>query len=142
MLGTPIEHLVHKLKAFFSCNAEVHFVYLFGSTVTGTQNRFSDVDIAVYLDNLALKPRAYPYGYKAYLIAELMQLLKTNRIDVVILNEATPFLKYQVIRYGFPVYEISTQERIQFHVGALSRYFDLLPILDVHLNRPLFREAP
>lgn len=137
MLEIPIEQLVYKLKAFFICNDKVRFVYLFGSMAAGTQNKFSDVDIAVYLDNLAPKPGAYPYGYKAYLIAELMQLLKTNRIDVVILNEATPFLKYQVIRYGFPVYEISTQERIQFHVGALSRYFDLLPILDVHLNRPL-----
>ena len=141
MLGTGVEPLVHKLKAYFSCTAEVHFVYLFGSMATGTQNRFSDVDIAVYVDSIGLGPRAYPYGYKAYLIAELMQLLKTNRIDVVVLNEATPLLKYQVIRYGFPVYEINPQERIQFQVSALSRYFDLLPIFDVHLNRPLFREA-
>jgi len=130
--------LLMELRAFFSHHREVRFAYLFGSLAKGTRNALSDVDIGVFLDNEALTSQPYPYGYRAYLSTELMNHLREKQVDVVILNQATPLIKFQVVRYGLPVYEVDHQERIRFHANAFSRYFDLLPLLKVHLSRQIF----
>jgi predicted nucleotidyltransferase len=130
--------LLRELRGFFSDHREVRFAYLFGSLAKGTRNALSDVDIAVFLDNEALTSQAYPYGYRAYLSTELMNHLREKQVDVVILNQATPLLRFQVVRYGLPVYEVDHQERIRFHANVFSRYFDLLPLLKAHLSRQIF----
>jgi len=118
----------------------MHFAYLFGSLARGTQNRLSDVDVAVLLDPEFLA-RPHPelsYGYKAHLITELMSQLGTNEIDVVILNHASPFLRFQVLRDGIVICETNREERIRFQAQALSRYFDLKPFLEASLPAKVF----
>lgn len=139
MIGAQAREIGKKLAEHFRQHPEIRFAYLFGSFAKGTENKLSDLDVAVFLDCAALKPEAYPYGYKASLITELMQLFKRNEMDVVILNEAAPLLKYEVVRYGLPIYELESQERISFQANAFSRYFDLLPFLRVSQNRPVFQ---
>ena len=58
----------------------------------------SDIDLAVYLDPAYQEPST-GYGYQSELITELSAMIET-KTDVVILNKATPALKFQVIYKG------------------------------------------
>ena len=100
----------------------------------------SDVDVAVFLDPEFLDRQLpeYPYGYKAHLISELMSQLGTNQIDVLILNHAGPFMRFQVLHQGIVICETDHEERIRFQALALSRYFDLKPFLKAGLPAKIF----
>lgn len=132
--------VIEILKPYLSQRPEIRFAYLFGSLAKGTQNRLSDVDLAVFLDPdfLATPHPEHAYGYKAHLITELMSLLRMNQIDVVILNDASPFLRFQVLRDGIVLCEVDREERVRFHAQALSRYFDLKPFLEASLPTKVF----
>lgn len=119
------------LKSFFSARLEVQLAYLFGSQATGKANRLSDVDVAVLTDPSRVKKNP-PYGYKAELCADLMKLLKTDRVDVVLLNEATPFLRHQVLKTGKCLWARDPSMRIQFETEALARFLDVKPLLQSH----------
>ena len=133
--------VLETLEGYLSGLPEIHFAYLFGSLAKGTENRLSDVDVAVYLDpEFLVRPHPeHSYGYKAHLIAELMSQLTTNEIDIVILNHASPFLRFQVLRDGIVICETNREERIQFQAQALSCYFHLKPFLEAGLPTKLFR---
>ena len=134
------EEVLETLRSCLSGLPEIRFAYLFGSLAKGTQNLLSDVDVAVFLDPefLARPHPEHSYGYKAHLITELMSHLGTNQIDVVILNHASPFLRFQVLRGGIVICETNREERIRFHTQALSRYFDLKPFLEASLPARVF----
>lgn len=109
---------------------EVQFAILFGSLAKGTANAMSDIDIAVMVDPKFDK--VFPYGYQAELITDLMQVLKRNDIDVVILNDAPIALKYQVLRYGKFIHVKDKQSRIQFQIDTINQYEDYKILYRVH----------
>ena len=125
-----ITQITEKLKDFFSKRAEVQFAVIFGSLAKGTANKLSDVDIAVMVDPHFVDTS--PYGYHATLTADLMQKLKRNDVDVIMLDEAPILLKYQVLRYGNFIYIRDKQARIQFQVDTLNQYDDFKELYRVH----------
>lgn len=125
-----ITEIIEKLKKFFEEHKEVQFAVLFGSLAKGTANKLSDVDIAVMVAPQFEDDS--PYGYQATLTADLMQLLKRNDVDVVILNEAPIALRYQVLRYGKFIHVWDKQARIQFQIDTINRYEDFKRIYQVH----------
>jgi predicted nucleotidyltransferase len=140
MSAPVLGQISEKLRPSFQQRPEIRFAYLFGSLARGTDNRMSDVDLAVFLDRerFPAEKSAGPYGYRAALIAELMQVLGTSRVDVVVLNDAVLFLKFQVVRYGVPIYEADHLERVRFQAETFSRYFDLKPFLEVSRASRIF----
>ncbi len=112
------------LRSYFKTRPEVRLAYLFGSQATGKANRLSDVDVAVLTDPSRVK-KNLPYGYKAELGTDLMKLLKTNRVDIVLLNEAPPFLRHQVLKTGKLLFANDQKTRVQFEAQEMSRYPDL-----------------
>ena len=122
-----------KLRSFFSCRPEIIVAYLFGSMASGRSHRFSDVDVAVLLDEKKVRD-VYPYGYKAHLISDLMSLLKRNDIDVVVLNKSSYFLRHQIINGGKIVYERDVKKKILFEADMMSRYPDIKRLLSLHMG--------
>ncbi|MFC1716348.1 nucleotidyltransferase domain-containing protein [Candidatus Poribacteria bacterium] len=125
-----ITEISEKLKNFFEEREEVQFAVIFGSLAKGTANKLSDADIAVMVD-----PHfedTSPYGYHATLTADLIQELKQNDVDVIILDEAPILLKYQVLRYGEFIHTRNKQARIQFQVDTLNQYDDFRELYRVH----------
>lgn len=112
------------LRSYFETRPEVRLAYLFGSQATGKANRLSDVDVAVLTDPSRVK-KNLPYGYKAEIGTDLMNLLKIDRVDVVLLNEATPFLRHQVLKTGKALFASDPRTRVQFEAQEMSRYPDL-----------------
>ncbi|TAN62664.1 nucleotidyltransferase domain-containing protein [bacterium] len=120
------------LKKMLATRGEIEFAYLFGSHAKGTAGRLSDIDIAVYVreKTLSLK-RRYPYGYKAALASDLMKILNTNDVDIVVLNEAKPFLRHQAIKYGMLLKRGNEELRISFWVDTLQRYDDAKRLMKI-----------
>lgn len=101
--------------------------YLFGSQATGRAQPHSDIDVAVYVD--ASNGSSTAYGYAAELTAHLMAELRSNEIDVVVLNRAPPVLYHRVLRDGRRILTRDLRATTTREGYALSRYCDYLPQL-------------
>ncbi len=135
-----VETLSEKLRRYFVQRDEIRLVYIFGSIAKGCANKLSDVDIAVFISEDSTKN--YPYGYRAQIITDLMKILKTNNIDLVVLNRASPFLRFQVLRYGKLIFCRSKLERIRFQVKTFNEYNDTKRLVDFYFkeNRKKLRQ--
>lgn len=110
-----------KIKSIFASYPEVKLAYLFGSRANGQTGPMSDYDFAVYLDEKDAMKR---FNTKLTLMSDLGRLLKSDDIDVVILNDIdNPILSYHVISEGRVLYE---QEpfKVMIEPGILNQYCD------------------
>jgi hypothetical protein len=127
------ERLQRAIEVCATAGAEL--VYLFGSQVSGKVWGESDVDLAVLLGAQVARDR---YGaIRVELIGELMSVFESNKVDVVILNEAPPLLTYEgVIQGGRLLFEKDKLTRVRFQVRAFQEYADTVPLREVQ-NRYL-----
>jgi uncharacterized protein len=125
-----IAEITGKLEEYFDKHEEILFAILFGSLAKGKANKLSDVDIAVMVDPKFDK--SFPFGYQAELITDLMQILKRNDVDVVILNRAPIALKHEVLKYGKFIFIRDKQARIKFQVDTINQYEDYKVLFRVH----------
>lgn len=112
--------ILKELHVFFSREEPVVVAYLFGSVAKGAAGRLSDVDVAVLLSegyDLTL-------DYRLYLMGELAEIVG-RETDVVILNEVSPLLRYEVIKCGKILYCKDECERVTFEERTLDEYLDM-----------------
>ena len=120
--------LLARLASALETRDEVLDAYLFGSHARGQARPRSDVDVAVYIDEG--RARDGVWGYRAQLATELMGALRTNDVDVVVLNRAPILLYHRVLRDGVRLFSRDLRATTTRAGQALSRYFDFLPQLD------------
>ena len=130
--------LEHKLSEFFSGVDSVTVAYLFGSVVRGEANGLSDIDIAVLFDETVTEKEAFDLQLE--LIGELGVLLKTNNIDLVVLNESPLLLTYNVIRDGI-ILKSDERKRVLFEPSIMSKYLDRDYYIKRHMKMTLGRMA-
>jgi hypothetical protein len=60
----------------------------------------------------------------------ITSLLKTDEVDLVILNQAPPVLSYGILSKGRLLFEKETGkgQRVSFQVRTFDRYFDFKPV--------------
>ncbi len=121
-----IKEIGAALNRVFQKRDEVRVVYLFGSQARGTVANSSDIDIGVLLNEDFVKESVY--GYRADLTAELISLLRTDKVDLVVLNHAPPLLAHRVLRDGIVLHCKDESERIAFEVKMLNRFLDTAPL--------------
>ena len=122
---------IFKINNFCQDRSEIILAYLFGSQATGKTGPLSDIDLAFLVDKALIDKAAYPYGYHAYLTSEMISLLGSNNVDVIILNDAPPLLKFQVIHRGEVIFCRSKSDRLAFYIRAFNEYQDIKPLLTV-----------
>jgi len=122
-----IEDLDAILTRFFQRQPQVVSAYLFGSRATGKAGPLSDIDVAVLLTEEAQR-RSDPYGEEALLHVELMKALRTDKVDLVFLHQAGPFLAHRVIRDGRRVYTRDELLDQWFRVHVVQQYLDTAPL--------------
>ncbi len=127
-----------ELIDLFHSTDSVNFAYLFGSTVRGDANKLSDVDIAVMLDESLSKKDML--NEELNLISELTRVLKSDKIDLVVLNDAPLLLKFNIIKNGH-VLKSDETKRIAFETGVMSRYLDEQYYIKRHNDMTLQRIA-
>lgn len=107
----------------------VSLAFLFGSQAKGFTHNNSDVDIAVLLDE-KIKPKKY--FDKSIELADLFKDLYPNKErQVVILNQATPLLKHEVLAGGKLLFSESDDDFIKFNLQAVHQYEDTKPIREL-----------
>ena len=103
----------------------VRLAILFGSRAKGEAGPESDWDLAFLIKEGKQKmDRTGLATLKKSLIKDLCNHLKTSQIDLVILNRAAPFLKYQVAQNGRPLYQAKEGEFAAFVSLAVRSYSD------------------
>jgi predicted nucleotidyltransferase len=120
-----IKTVKKSLRAFFETRPEIDCAYIFGSIAARRANPLSDVDIAVSLNPGMIRERAYRYGYKACLLTDLMQLLKTSRVDLVFIDRAPVLLKHRIVCSGLLLFTRNEKKRIALQVDTINKYNDM-----------------
>ena len=119
---------LNKLKNYFNVRDNVIAAYIFGSYASMRTVATSDIDIAVLLDG---KVNSKNFSFiKQDIITGIIELLSFDKVDVVILNPASPLLCHEVIKKGELIYSGDEKKRIEFTANATTRYLDT-----VHLRR-------
>lgn len=110
--------VIRRLVGLFSKTKGLVLAYLFGSAGKGRGGLMSDVDIAV------LFGKEPPPNQFTKFIGRIMEVLEFPAVDVVLLNKASPLLKYEVVKEGKLLYFKSEDRINEFEMGVLKRYFD------------------
>ena len=118
-----------KIKDHLYQKDEIIFAYIYGSVARNQDTRLSDIDLAIYIDE-DKKPSAGPFGYRSDLIAEL-QPLAGNDIDLIILNDASNLLAYNVFKEGSLLFNKDPDLRTRVQAKTVDKYLDFLPMLRV-----------
>lgn len=106
---------------------QIVLAYIFGSTATNTRGQMSDYDFAVYLDESDKKKR---YDIKFSLMGKLSQALKTNKVDVAVINDTdNVYLKHAIISKGKILFE-KEPHKVIVEPKILNEYFDFRMLID------------
>ena len=101
----------------------VRLVFLFGSTAAPDRENVRDIDLGIWTET-------------ALDLRELLRLReKAERglgleLDLVLLNEASVVLAWEVVKYGECLYAADPDEELQFVTRSKHRYWDFKPFLE------------
>lgn len=111
-----------RVVEFLSKQKHVKLAYLFGSVAEGKEGKLSDVDLAVFLDESLSKKERFNLQLK--LMSELTGIMKTDKVDLVIMNDVSLSLNYEIIKANHPLVVGDEGKKIDFEHEILSRYLD------------------
>lgn len=97
----------------------IQLLYHFGAQRGETD--LSDLDLAVLLDE-----PTEPTG-RLRLIDEFVVATGREDVDLAILNGASDLLRFQVVRSGRLLYQVSESVRVRFETKVLRTWFDAAP---------------
>ncbi|MDG6244555.1 MAG: nucleotidyltransferase domain-containing protein [Methanolobus sp.] len=116
------EQLLPLLREFFRAEECVELAYLFGSLAEGKGGALSDIDIGVYLSGTLTK--ADRGRKRIELIGRLMSLLRSDRVDLVLINDVSPVLKFEIIRPNVLLFERDPDLKVDVEQRIMSVYLD------------------
>jgi uncharacterized protein len=109
-----------RLRRYFKGKDDIVLAYLFGSYASGKNTPLSDLDVAVvYRKDLANDER---FTLSCQISAELADIFKVERVDVIELDEARTLLKYNIISEGIVIKD--SQQRQYVEYGIIDRFLD------------------
>jgi predicted nucleotidyltransferase len=129
-LPANIEDLIPKALTYLQSMPDILFAYLFGSLGKGKHFPLSDVDIAVYLK----EPLDVPEK-KMEILGALIDILQTDEIDLVVLNNAPLPLKMRILESRNVVVDREPFLRHNYESLTMREYFDFSILEKQILNR-------
>jgi len=129
-LPANIEDLIPKALTYFQSVPDILFAYLFGSFGKGKHFPLSDVDIAVYLK----EPLDVPEK-KMEILGALIDILQTDEIDLVVLNNAPLPLRMRILESKKVVVDHEPFLRHHYESLTMREYFDFSILEKQILNR-------
>lgn len=114
-----IEALTEHLKAY----PAIEFAILFGSQAQGKAKSESDLDIAIYLNRTL--------SLEEYLTLNLqLEEISGREVDLIILNEASPLLKHQVMKNRKVLFIRNFDLYADFREKTIDEYQEFLEVND------------
>jgi len=129
-ISKNLNRLIEKTKRVLAAHPKVLFAYLFGGLARGTSSPSSDIDVAVFIDD-----STDLVSEKQKLLGDLIDSLRTDEIDLVLLNTAPLPLKARVIRNNEILIDRKPYLRHAFESLVLREYFDFSVIEEAILKR-------
>jgi uncharacterized protein len=129
-LPANIEDLVPKALTYLQSMPDILFAYLFGSFGRGKQMLLSDVDIAIYL-----KEPTDVQEKKMEILGALIDILQTDEIDLVVLNNAPLPLKMRILESKRVIVDREPFVRHHYESLTMREYFDFSILEGRILNR-------
>lgn len=112
---------IRELLGPLHSDESLQLIILFGSAAAGRMHKKSDIDLAFLhdapVDVLELTNR-------------VIRLLRTDNVDVVDLNRASPLLKFMAAKHGTLLYEKTEGMFNRFYSLAFRRYIDTRKLRD------------
>jgi len=134
-----IREIKIKLNQDILESQQVGLVMVFGSQVTGLKHSKSDIDVGVvFLDNNKRKEK--PVEVYGTLREELVKKLKSDKIDIVYLEETPLSLQYNALRDGVVLYSVSPTFFADYKEKVLKMYFDFKFVEDI-FNQAIVQPA-
>ena len=128
MIKRKAEVLIRILKEVLEKDENVIFAYLFGSQVSGLATEKSDIDVAVYF-------KLPPEGVEKLDYAVKLEDVVKKEIDLVVLNEASPFLRFHILRTGVPLVVKDSEVLAKFKEKAMKDYDEYSYLSEAFLDR-------
>ncbi len=132
-----LEQQIEKLINQLDIKEYIRMVILFGSQARGDYNKYSDIAIAILLDDQLIMN-----SNSLEIRSELISIFSSSlgkKCDIVLINQASPLLKFQIIKYGKLLYCSDEQRYNSFFSAVLNEYFDFKYYQDFHHNLMLNR---
>jgi predicted nucleotidyltransferase len=96
---------------------KIGLILIFGSYARDDVQKRNDLDIGIYLNEMINPQDLWE------LQTRLMELFQRDDIDIVVLNDTSPFLLFNVLKHHIPLYISSEQLFDQFKTIAMKRYW-------------------
>ena len=113
-----IEHLIPKLKQYFSQEENIIAVWIIGSYNTIYQREDSDIDFAILFDNdISVLDEMYYAG-------EITEILQIEDVDTINLKKAPITLQMKTLQDGRKIYEKDVIKVSDFVEYVLNVYPD------------------
>jgi predicted nucleotidyltransferase len=131
-----MERMRGQIGDFAKARVEIAAAMLFGSAATDTTHPESDIDIAVLVDGLPGEADLMRLA-TTYTIA--LEDLLNKPVDIVMLNTASPLLRYQIFKKGKLVFARDPM-RVQRFIGdAIVEYLDEIVLIERLQRRSIRR---
>jgi predicted nucleotidyltransferase len=121
-----------QLREALETDSTIAAVYLFGSHARGTAIGTSDIDIGILFQS-GIDASRY-FDLRLELIARIMAVLLTEKVDVVVLNDAPLHLTHEVISHGDLLLEKDPRQRAAFEADRIGRFLDFKPFLAAQVS--------
>jgi len=117
-----LDKIHDNLKDLFASDDNVILAFAFGSIVAGKIHSSSDIDIAVLLRSCRDRHECAEIALS--LGERLSATLNTDRVDLVVLNTASPLLMFEVATKGILIYERQVGLADSFKLKAVKMRMD------------------
>ncbi|MEA1925134.1 MAG: nucleotidyltransferase domain-containing protein [Candidatus Altiarchaeota archaeon] len=136
-LSEKLQSREKQLKKSINNTEGVISAYIFGSIAEGRETKLSDIDFAFYLDESLTKEKKTEIKLK--LINNLTQIMGTDNIDVIIMNNAPTTLRYNALKSGRLITSTHETKRVMFEAKTLSQYLDRKYYNEKHTRKAINR---
>ena len=107
----------------------ISLIYLFGSSIIGTQRAESDIDIGVVFEKPERINNTMIIFEELYL--SLSHVFPDRDLDIVFLDFAPLALQFEVVTTGKVIYRVSRELEYDYKEKIIKEYIDFKPLLDI-----------
>jgi predicted nucleotidyltransferase len=118
-LPENIDELLPLAFDYLRSDEDILFAYLFGSLARKKAGPLSDVDIAVYCEEGSSFPEK-----KLEILGHLTSILKSDEIDLVVLNRAPLALRMKILENKRVIVDKAPLIRHRYESLTMRQYFD------------------
>ena len=115
---------IPEMVDLLSADPDVIALYAFGGLAKGQLKPLSDLDIAVMVSNMLTNTERFEKQLQ--LLSTLNRFFRTDEIDLVLLNDASPRFAHSILRDGKLLFCRDFKVLVNFTEYIRKRYFDFI----------------